>query len=413
MLFKGSRAQQAAYYFKQVEFSVNGKRQDYAMKLGEGGEAFFIFETSGQVPEGLQTSPLVSPVSSPTQRPISPSIDSFTKEPEPLDLDAGDEKLSALSRPGVNPLTIPGRRAQSNVDGAKPAPDESLLSKSFPDESDLARRSESWSMSKASGLPFESTMLTGTDAATALPARITDPMRSTSPPTLPRERALTRAMTLSEKLKGSNIASQVTDEGDLMLDITGYKTTEEQSMRAELIARQILAEELEGNYDIGSLIGVDEKGNLWIYSSEESKEAAARRAAGFHNILPSAIVPSDAVSDPGYQSDDNQSQQSVDLVARHTRRESDSGIGLSTPPISPTGLGGESSRNYAKTLRLTSDQLKSLDLKPGANPVSYSVNRATCQAFMYLWKWDVPIVISDIDGTITKYVRNFWYCAQV
>jgi len=34
--------------------------------------------------------------------------------------------------------------------------------------------------------------------------------------------------------------------------------------------------------------------------------------------------------------------------------------------------------------------------------MSFTVNRATCQAYMYLWRYDVPVVISDIDGTITK-----------
>jgi len=53
-------------------------------------------------------------------------------------------------------------------------------------------------------------------------------------------------------------------------------------------------------------------------------------------------------------------------------------------------------------LRLTSDQLKALDLKPGENSMSFTVNRATCAASMYLWKHGTPVVISDIDGTITK-----------
>lgn len=378
------------------------------MKLGEGGEAFFIFETVGQVPEGLQTSPLVSPVSSPTQLPISPSSDPSTRDPEPLDLDAGFPKLPPLSRPAVNPLAMPERRAQSHDGLAMHAPHESQLSQSFPEDLSLAQRSESWSTSPA--LKSKSSPVGSGNGSygTTQMTRKDDLIRPTSPPALPKAQALTRAMTLSEKLKSSNIASQVTDEGDLMLDVTGYKTTEEQSLRAELIARQILSEEMEGDYDIGSLIGVDEKGTLWIYSSEESKEAAARKAAGFNSVLPPAMISSDAISDPGYQSDDTQSQKSIDHVTRHDRRNSDSGLGLLTPPVSPAGHGNESSRNYAKTLRLTSDQLKSLDLKPGANPVSYSVNRAMCQAFMYLWKWDAPIVISDIDGTITKYVRFKW-----
>src|SRR6266496_5598405 len=47
--------------FLQVEFRVNGEKVDFAMKLGEGGEAFFVFQTEGDIPEEMQTSPIVSP----------------------------------------------------------------------------------------------------------------------------------------------------------------------------------------------------------------------------------------------------------------------------------------------------------------------------------------------------------------
>ena len=50
-------------YEKKVEFIVNGTKQNYAMKLGEGGEAFFVFETAETIPQSLQTSPLASPAS--------------------------------------------------------------------------------------------------------------------------------------------------------------------------------------------------------------------------------------------------------------------------------------------------------------------------------------------------------------
>ncbi|KAI7629288.1 hypothetical protein KC322_g23211, partial [Hortaea werneckii] len=48
-------------YEKKVEFRVNGEVVNYPMKLGEGGEAFFVFETDERVPEALRTSPVVSP----------------------------------------------------------------------------------------------------------------------------------------------------------------------------------------------------------------------------------------------------------------------------------------------------------------------------------------------------------------
>lgn len=228
--------------------------------------------------------------------------------------------------------------------------------------------------------------------------------RSNSPPPVSASEAVNRAIALSKKLSGSNIPSHITDTGDLMLDMTGYKSSEEDALRAEVIARKILAEELEGNYDIGALIGADEQGNLWIYSSEDAKEAAGRKS-GFHGLNSGAMI-SDTASDPGYHSDDDGLLGSRPTKPRHHRTQSDaSPSGLLTPPKSPSAQtlsSGDPNRNYAKTLRLTSDQLKALELKTGANKMSFSVNRATCHAFMYYWKYDVPIVISDIDGTITK-----------
>lgn len=213
---------------------------------------------------------------------------------------------------------------------------------------------------------------------------------------------LTRAINLSKKLWSSNIPTQVTDKGDLMLDMTGYKSDDDEALKAEVIARRILSEELEGDRDIGSLIGADENGNLWIYSSEEAKFEAGRKAALNHMGIRN--IPADAASDPGYQSDDSHSITSDTPATGLKRKDSDSGISLNSPGSSPDSRVTEGSkRYYAKTLRLTSDQLKALNLKSGANPMSFSVNRATCQAYMYYWQSDAPIVISDIDGTITKY----------
>lgn len=64
-------------------------------------------------------------------------------------------------------------------------------------------------------------------------------------------------------------------------------------------------------------------------------------------------------------------------------------------------------KHYAKTLRLTSDQLKSLNLKPGPNTVQFSVSSsysgyAVVTARIFLWESTDQVIISDIDGTITK-----------
>ncbi|GAA5888764.1 hypothetical protein JCM6882_002843 [Rhodosporidiobolus microsporus] len=84
------------------------------------------------------------------------------------------------------------------------------------------------------------------------------------------------------------------------------------------------------------------------------------------------------------------------------------------PPISPAPAAEDDefpvedhSKHYAKTLRLTSDQLKELKLKKGMNTISFSVRSsysgfATCTSRVFLWESDFQVVISDIDGTITK-----------
>ncbi len=212
-------------------------------------------------------------------------------------------------------------------------------------------------------------------------------------------------MNLSKKLWTSNISNHVTDSGDLMLDVTGYKSSEGEALQAELVARQLLSEEIDGPYDIGALIGADENGNIWIYSSEEAKEAAGQKATkALERYNPTAYASTDALSDPGYHSDDTRSDTKVEMAASHSRRDSDSAVGMESQPSSPgqPGAAGDPNKNYAKTLRLTSDQLKAMDLKAGPNSMSFTVNRATCNATLFYWRHDVPIVISDIDGTITK-----------
>ncbi|KAJ3158237.1 hypothetical protein HDU86_002946 [Geranomyces michiganensis] len=60
--------------------------------------------------------------------------------------------------------------------------------------------------------------------------------------------------------------------------------------------------------------------------------------------------------------------------------------------------------HFAKSLRLTSEQLKALNLKPGPNTITFTVNQsgASVSAKLFLYDYTCKIVISDIDGTITK-----------
>ena len=388
---------------KKVEFKVNGDVQPYAMKLGDGGEAFFVFETSNDIPEALQTSPLISPASSPpidaSDRPPSPGLSEITY----LDITAPEKgditpPVPIIRRAGTDLSEIVAESAslgdfmldpfKTPIVGATTIPPGQLERATSEEVLPIATRQHLDSVQASfqnNGIIPTTFNFEGSATPTA----------SASPPALKPHQAYDRAMTLSKKLSISNIHSQVTESGDLMLDMTGYKTSEAQGLRAEAVARKILSEELEGSYDIGSLIGTDEHGNLWIYSSEEARDAAARKATT-SSLGSTSALSVDNISDPGYHSDSDRSA-SPQLAAKsagHHRAQSEE---LPNPRRSR-----EQTRNFAKTLRLTSDQLKSLSLKPGGNQISFTVNRATCSAYMFLWTADVPIVISDIDGTITK-----------
>ena len=68
---------------------------------------------------------------------------------------------------------------------------------------------------------------------------------------------------------------------------------------------------------------------------------------------------------------------------------------------------------------MTHDELKKLNLKPGKNKIEFQVvtkfqGTAKTEAAIYLWKWSDKIVVSDIDGTVTKsdvvgHISNVFY----
>ncbi|XP_059636954.1 phosphatidate phosphatase PAH2-like isoform X2 [Cornus florida] len=64
-------------------------------------------------------------------------------------------------------------------------------------------------------------------------------------------------------------------------------------------------------------------------------------------------------------------------------------------------------KKKVRAITPTSEQLASLNLKEGRNTVTFTFSTAMLgkqqvEAKMYLWRWDTRIVISDVDGTITK-----------
>ncbi|XP_062018871.1 phosphatidate phosphatase PAH2 isoform X1 [Rosa rugosa] len=82
--------------------------------------------------------------------------------------------------------------------------------------------------------------------------------------------------------------------------------------------------------------------------------------------------------------------------------ESAVGVDSSNIVLTPKGM-----KKTERATSPTSEQLASLNLNEGRNTVTFTFSTAMLgkqqvDARIYLWKWNTRIVISDVDGTITK-----------
>ncbi|XP_077420289.1 phosphatidate phosphatase LPIN1 isoform X4 [Vanacampus margaritifer] len=135
------------------------------------------------------------------------------------------------------------------------------------------------------------------------------------------------------------------------------------------------------------------KGGRWWFSwrsrNSDSKSESATEAAGDQEESPITMATAIRMKDESSSSDEDHRP-----TLMYGTSQSDA-------------LPASGNVCYKKTLRLTSEQLMSLQLKEGPNEVVFSVTTqyqgtCRCHGTIYLWNWDDKLVISDIDGTITR-----------
>uniref|UniRef100_A0A669E6K5 phosphatidate phosphatase n=1 Tax=Oreochromis niloticus TaxID=8128 RepID=A0A669E6K5_ORENI len=144
------------------------------------------------------------------------------------------------------------------------------------------------------------------------------------------------------------------------------------------------------------------KGGRWWFSWR-SRNSSAKSKAFLAQNCPCSLteVYIEAFKCPVHLSDDRLKEESSSSDEDHREAKQNSSP-IQTEPVLTTG-----GVSYKKTLRLTSEQLLSLQLQDGPNDVVFSVTTqyqgtCRCQGTIYLWNWDDKIIISDIDGTITR-----------
>jgi phosphatidate phosphatase LPIN len=99
----------------------------------------------------------------------------------------------------------------------------------------------------------------------------------------------------------------------------------------------------------------------------------------------------------------------TEVVSELTKYSDNSVIdSTQTEPTDAIAIKCTSTRTFfRKSLRLSSDKLAELKLRSGMNEIEFSVTTAfqgtsRCKCHIYLWHHQDKVVISDIDGTITK-----------
>ncbi|QID87302.1 phosphatidate phosphatase pah1 [Saccharomyces pastorianus] len=344
---------------KKVQVFINEKLSNMPMKLSDSGEAYFVFEMGDQVrdvPEELLVSPVMSATSSPPQSPETSMMEAGTEcDGEGEGEDKKQEK-KVLEEPDFLDINETGKSTVKN--------DETTASES----------------------------LTGSSATTS--------------PDLTKERKLAEQRTknfqqkLNKRLTEIHIPSKLDNNGDLLLDTEGYKPNKNTMHDTDIQLRQLLKDEFGNDSDISNFIKEDKNGNIKIVNPYEhltdlSPPGSPPTMATSGSVLGLDAVESGTTLNSSFSSPSTSDTESETSFSKEQSSASEGANEKSSD---------KSEKRYIRTIRLTNDQLKCLNLTYGENDLKFSVDhgKAIVTSKLFVWRWDVPIVISDIDGTITK-----------
>uniref|UniRef100_A0A2K6GTE0 phosphatidate phosphatase n=1 Tax=Propithecus coquereli TaxID=379532 RepID=A0A2K6GTE0_PROCO len=141
-------------------------------------------------------------------------------------------------------------------------------------------------------------------------------------------------------------------------------------------------------------------GRWWFWRKRESMtKQLPESKEGKSEVPPTRDLPSSAKEPASARpaEDDSSSDEGS--------QELEESIKVDSVPTEP--LSHSSTTSYKKSLRLSSDQIAKLKLHDGPNDIVFSITTqyqgtCRCAGTIYLWNWNDKIIISDIDGTITK-----------
>ncbi|XP_025409799.1 phosphatidate phosphatase LPIN2 isoform X2 [Sipha flava] len=151
----------------------------------------------------------------------------------------------------------------------------------------------------------------------------------------------------------------------------------------------------------------------WFNWSRASKDTKSITTTGDSNHLSEQLVQNSDINECIMKSEiDGKTEHEMEtsnnnyVPRQRCYSSTDSELELETTKLSLKSL-KDKNDICRKTLRLTSEQIEKLNLREGSNEIVFSVTTAYqgtshCKCFLFKWRYDDKIVISDIDGTITK-----------
>ena len=417
------------------------------MKLGETGEAFFVeeIEEDGDIPSYLATSPIPDGCYSPIEDMKNEDVASPSKA---VSDDPNDGTRPGLP-PGIHPYSDgevsptecgspredemfqprpPSPLSDSEVETAKDQHDKS--GQSSTSELDSVER-PSWLWGKMPHVPRKTSTLSVTATPTV----------ELQPPEEAVERSNTEQVEVADSENAKIIVtSDVEQEAPQPVIANGFSSPPDShspTADREGIKNSPTA-------DREGIKKVDREGTKRVdREGTKNSECNENIDSTLSDVVEHPMLIGDDVSDEvikGQEAssdcigDGNETKEHSNYTSGS--EEDFSGSNLKSPAISPPSSSPIDIQNpdsnltsgpqnivhgkhkvlhktrrkvhhYRKTLRLTSDQIAELRLEDGPNDVVFSVTTAyqgttRCMCSIYCWRYDDKIVISDIDGTITR-----------
>ncbi|KAK3604365.1 hypothetical protein CHS0354_000926 [Potamilus streckersoni] len=144
--------------------------------------------------------------------------------------------------------------------------------------------------------------------------------------------------------------------------------------------------------------------SIIVTSTSDSEVSSLKTTETGPKLTPASTGTSSLPGSPQKLKPENRLKEDVSSSEADTDGSEYNGSKTAAKPVN---IPKKKKDKFKKSLRLTSDEIAKLGLIPGQNEIKYSVTTqyqgtTACTSHIYLWNYDNKIIVSDIDGTITK-----------